>query len=110
MFSPVHYRSPVSKKSAENTLGKVNIDPLRVPTPGPPPGPPCKRPVLDESDLETYESFFAGLDGILDSDPEHHTYQQPSREGDTDGGLPLIYWGLGVFDQRISEVPRDWEA
>jgi hypothetical protein len=110
MFSPVLHRSPIPKKSAENTLDKVNIDLLRVPTPGPPPGPPCERPVLDESDLETQESFFAGLDGNLDLDPEHYTYLQPSREGDTDGGLPLIYWGSGVFSQSISEVLRDWEA
>jgi len=66
--------------------------------------------VLDESDLERQESFFAGLDGILDSAPEHYTYLQPSREGDTDGGLPLIYWGLGVFNQSILEIARDWEA
>jgi hypothetical protein len=66
--------------------------------------------VLDESDLETQESFFAELDGILDSDPERYTYLPPRREGDIDGGLPLIYWGLGVFNQSIPEVPRDWEA
>ena len=65
--------------------------------------------MLDESDLETQEFFFAELDGILDSSPEHYTYLQPSGEGDTDGGLPLIYWGLGVFNNSISEVPRDWE-
>jgi hypothetical protein len=106
----VLYRSPIPKKNAEGALDKVNTDPLRVPTPGPPPGPPCQRPVLDESDLETYESFFAGLDGILDSDLERYTHLQPSGERDIDGGLPLIYWGLGVFNQSISEVPRGWEA
>jgi hypothetical protein len=55
--------------------------------------------VLDESDLETQESSFAELDGILDSDPEHYTYLPPRKEGDIDGGLPLIL-GLGSVQSK----------